>query len=225
MEVWLSYSLTDLLLFSPDTYFRLYELNNMALWPLQPFLPVVAFAVLGLSRYGSGMSRRVGLLLLALSWAAVGWWFLYQHYAQINTAAPWYAAAFAIEALLIAGPGFGGTLAAVRPAYPVLPGLMLFLYALVVHPLIGPLFGRPWSGIELFGAAPDPTAMATLGILLMMGGKMARLLSLIPLAWCLVSGLTFLAMEITYGLSTPAVAVIAVIANALLSRRARTTRA
>lgn len=34
MEVWLTYSLDDFLLFSPETYFRLLERHNAALWPL-----------------------------------------------------------------------------------------------------------------------------------------------------------------------------------------------
>ena len=45
-------------------------------------------------------------------------------------------------------------------------GLALFLYALAIHPLIAPLTGRPWTQAEIFGLAPDPTAIATLGILL-----------------------------------------------------------
>ena len=44
-------------------------------------------------------------------------------------------------------------------------GVALFLFALLLQPLIGPLAVREWSGVELFGLAPDPTVVATLGVL------------------------------------------------------------
>ena len=34
MAVWLSYSLSDFLLFTPHTYYRLFELYNRAIWPV-----------------------------------------------------------------------------------------------------------------------------------------------------------------------------------------------
>ena len=33
MSEWWSYSLSDFLMFSPRTYYRLFELYNLALWP------------------------------------------------------------------------------------------------------------------------------------------------------------------------------------------------
>ena len=66
---------------------------------------------------------------------------------------------------------------------------------LVVYPVLPPLFGRPWSGAEVFGIAPDPTAIATLGFLLAGRGRLLPVLVPIPLAWCLFSGLTLLTMD------------------------------
>jgi len=45
-------------------------------------------------------------------------------------------------------------------------GMALLIFALLLQPLIGPLIGREWSGVELFGLAPDPTVCGTLGVLL-----------------------------------------------------------
>ena len=36
MSEWWTYSLSDFLLFSPRTYYRLFELYNLAIWPTQP---------------------------------------------------------------------------------------------------------------------------------------------------------------------------------------------
>ena len=73
--------------------------------------------------------------------------------------------------------------------------------------------GQPLAGVELFGVAPDPTALVTLGLLLLLPGGVRWLLALIPLAWTVVSGSTFLAMEIPLGLLTPAAALAGVLAK------------
>jgi len=77
-----------------------------------------------------------------------------------------------------------------RPA-----GLLIFLFALVVQPLIGPLLGRQWSQVEIFGVAPDPTAIATLGLLLLATGRVRWELIAVPLSWCAISAATLLAMK------------------------------
>ncbi len=74
-------------------------------------------------------------------------------------------------------------------------GLAIFLFALVVQPLLGPLFGRSWSQIEVFGVAPDPTAVATLGVLLLASGRVRWELMALPLLWGAVSGATLLSMD------------------------------
>ena len=73
-------------------------------------------------------------------------------------------------------------------------GLGIVLFALVVQPLIGPLVGREWMQVEMFGVAPDPTALATLGILLLAVNRVHWELLLIPVAWCAITGATLWAM-------------------------------
>ena len=84
---------------------------------------------------------------------------------------------------------------------------------MLLHPIIGLLNERPATGVELFGIAPDPIALVTVGLLLLLPGRMRWLALPIPLAWTLVSGLTFLAMEIPLGLLTPGVAFGGVVAK------------
>jgi hypothetical protein len=68
------------------------------------------------------------------------------------------------------------------------------VYALAIHPLIAPLSGRPWTQAEIFGLAPDPTAIATLGVLVA-AARPNWLLLILPLLWCIISGLTLWTME------------------------------
>jgi Family of unknown function (DUF6064) len=78
---------------------------------------------------------------------------------------------------------------------PSTAGLALFLYALVLHPLMAMLAGRPIEAAEVFAIAPDPTAIATLGLVLMVrGGPATWLLIAVPSGWCLVSWATLYVM-------------------------------
>jgi hypothetical protein len=193
---WWTYTLSDFLLFAPSTYYRLFELYNRALWPAQLLALGAGGATLALLRGGDARSDRAVAGVLAVGWLWVAWGFHFQRYATINWAAPWFAAAFAIEAALLAWIGairgrlrFGASNRTVRRT-----GVGLVLFALVGQPLIGPLAGRDWVQAELFGLAPDPTAAATLGVLALAANRVRWELLLVPLAWCAVTGATLWAM-------------------------------
>jgi hypothetical protein len=198
MPEWWTYSLSDFLLFSPRTYYRLIERHNLALWPahLLPTALGILIATLVL-RPSSARSRVVGGVLAAL-WAWVGWSFLSQRYATINWAAARLAWLFAAEALLLAGIGAvaGGVRFGRRGDWPGRIGIALFGGALALYPMLAAAFGRGWAQSEVFGVMPDPTALATLGLLLNVEGttRLRWTLLLVPLAWCLLSGLTLLAL-------------------------------
>ncbi|MEZ5585602.1 MAG: DUF6064 family protein [Sedimenticolaceae bacterium] len=226
MGVWASYSLSDLVLFSPQAYVRLYELHNTAVWPLQ--LPALAIAVglLLLTRGARATAAWRVLMPLAAFWGVVAWWFFVARYAQINPVAVWFGAGFALQALLlmVAGLWRGARFGLVgwRDAPASLPGVVLMLYAVLVHPLGQILSGRAWGAAEVFGVAPDPTALATLGFLLIARGRVVWLLAVIPLLWCLVSALTHVGMGLYAGVLTPAVAALAVLWSAVARRSERT---
>ena len=57
MEEWLSYRLGDFLMFSGRTYWRLFQLQNAALWPLPVVVPAAGCAALLvlLRRPGAGL--------------------------------------------------------------------------------------------------------------------------------------------------------------------------
>ena len=89
-------------------------------------------------------------------------------------------------------------------------GLCIFLFALFIHPLIGPLAGRPWLQVELFGVAPDPTVVATLGVLVAAYRPHWELL-VIPMIWCAISGATLWAMQSPDALVVPGVAALVLV--------------
>jgi len=211
MADWLSYTLEDFLLFSPETYFRLFELHNAAVWPAPAVAVLLGLALLGLAASRMPWRGRAALLVLALAWAFVGFAFHLERYATINWAAPWFAAGFGVEAALLLGSALRGRPRLSSKGGRRMAGLALLVFALLLQPLVGPLLGRAWQGVELFGVAPDPTVVATLGVLALAERPPWHLLA-IPLLWCLVGGATMWAMGAPDAAILPAAGALALAA-------------
>jgi hypothetical protein len=194
MSEWWTYRPEDFLLFSPRVYWRMFELHNAALWPLQ-MLALAAGLIIILLVRRPGNSARWLAVILAILWIFVGWSFLWNRYATINWAAVYVAPAFAVEGvlLLVSGLLLDG-LAFDRRGLAGWTGYFILALALAGQPLLAPLQGRGWASSEVFGIAPDPTALATLGLLLLARGRLLPLLLPIPVLWCLLSGITLRTM-------------------------------
>ncbi|HJQ58513.1 MAG TPA: DUF6064 family protein, partial [Vineibacter sp.] len=168
MSEWWTYRLSDFLLFAPRTYWRLFELYNADIWPAQVVALTLGAAILVLLWRGPAWRGRAIMAILAVAWLWVAVAFHLQRYASINWAATYFAAGFALEALLLLWLAFVRKRHDDRPSPTIARvALSLLLFALAVQPLIGPLLGRSWAAVELFSVAPDPTAVATLAVLLL----------------------------------------------------------
>jgi Family of unknown function (DUF6064) len=196
MSEWWTYRPDDFLLFSPRVYWRMFELHNASLWPWHILTLAFGLTALIVALRRSRQHDRWIALIVAVAWAFVGWWFLWNRYATINWAIAYLVPVFALQAalLLVAGMLFDGFVAD-RGRIGGWIGLLLVLIALLGYPLLAPLGGRAWSSAEVFGIAPDPTAVATLGFLLAASGRLQPVLFPIPLMWCLFSGLTLWMMS------------------------------
>jgi hypothetical protein len=220
MSEWWTYSLSNFLLFSPRTYYRLFELYNWEVWPAQIVAVALGVAILAQWRRDG---RFIAVILAGL-WLWVAWAYLLNRYDTINWAAKYFSAGYALPALLLAVTGVTHARLRLRPIADRLggAGLAIFLFALIVQPLIGPLAGRPWAQMEIFGIAPDPTVVATLGILLAAERPHWGLL-VIPVVWCAVSGATLWIMQSPDALLLPAAAALGLVLTAWkASRRLRT---
>ncbi|MEX0599193.1 MAG: DUF6064 family protein, partial [Rhodothermales bacterium] len=157
-----SYTASDFLLFSRETYFRTFQLYNQTYWPLHLLTAAAGgFVLYALWYRHEAAAARLAWGLLAVLWAWVGWAFHLERYATINLSAPYFAGLFAFGALtiLLAGvaagaPGEGereaghsGTTAGPAPR----AGAALLAYAILIHPLSGLLAGRAWTELSVFG--------------------------------------------------------------------------
>ncbi|HET8747731.1 MAG TPA: DUF6064 family protein [Ramlibacter sp.] len=160
---WWTYGLSDFLMFSPQVYWRLVARHNAAWWPWQALALAAALALPVLLRARRPGAQRAALAVAALAWAWLGWAFHWRLYSEIFLAAPSVALACGLQALLLAAAA-GLPLRSREGAAPGPLGAIL-LAAALLYPLLAPLTGHPWSEAEVFGFMPEPTALATLGVL------------------------------------------------------------
>lgn len=195
MPEWWTYAPSDFLMFSPRTYYRLFELYNAEVWPAHVALLAGGVAVLALMWRGRPALVRVALTLLAACWAWVAWGYLYERFDPINWAARYYAVAFVAQAaILLAVAAFAAPERLPTGAgWTARAGALMMGLALAAYPVLALLFGRPWMQGEVFGLMPDPTAAATLGAVLI-ARHMSWPAFVVPLLWCAVSGITLWTM-------------------------------
>src|SRR3954466_3939480 len=101
MSEWWTYNLSDFLLFSARTYFRLFEIYNAAIWPAQLAALGIGIAILVLLRRGGAKAGQAIGLLFGSCWIFTAVFFLAGRYATINWAASRFAWAFGLEGALL----------------------------------------------------------------------------------------------------------------------------
>lgn len=200
MSEWWTYSLSDFLMFSAGTYWRLLELHNQAWFPFQPLFSLPAVWLLWAVARRSAHAWRVPAVLMGFSWVWVAWAFHLERYA-INWAARYVGWAFAAQGLALVTLGMTGRrLYTSRSGVAGASGVCL-LAMVVLYPLLSLVLQRPWGQSEWAGLMPDPTALAAIGLLLCLRTvngepwRLARVLLLVvPMVWCTVSGATLWTM-------------------------------
>lgn len=227
MGDWASYELQDFLLFAEPTYWRLFERLNAAFWPFQ--IPVVLVLLGGLLVGFTSPRMRRGLFgLLGLCWigAAVGFAPLY---AEINWAMAYLAPLFWVQAIGMLGfallarasSGAEGT-----TFLRLIAGMSVAVAAMLIWPLAALFLRGSFSSAEVIGVAPDPAAIATLGLATALArGWFAAALCVVPLIWCVVSAVSLITMGALAEGWLVGAAVIAILAARLFGAPATAGRA
>lgn len=196
MGDWQTYRLEDFIPFTPEIYQRLLERINETFWPLHLVAVFIGLLALLLALRGHG---RTALALLAPAWLTSGIIFHLTYYAELNWAAPWFGWGFVAQAAVLLAVAFlAGSISVQRhpPGLSTWGGAIVAVVSLLGYPLIAAAIGPGWGHAEAYGLHPDPTAIATLGVLLVLLRGLALWLSLlIPTLWCVIGSLTLIAMD------------------------------
>lgn len=174
--------------FTIEQFLGVFIVYNAAIWPAQ----IAAYA-LGLGAVGAVWSRRPAASrlvpsALGLMWVLNGIGYHFLFFTRINPAAKLFAGLFVVQALLFAV----GAVMATGMRFEIgrdlrsFAGAAVIAYAMVIYPILGILAGHGLLAGPMFGVAPCPTTIFTIGMLMLARGAWVIWLSIIPFLWSLV---------------------------------------
>ena len=174
--------------FTLEQFLDVFVAYNAAIWPAQIAALCLGLITVGLVFLKPLQATRSIFTILAILWLvnAIGYHAFF--FSRINPAAWLFAGAFLLQAMVFAA-------AAARPKIVSFQihrdlrtacGLAAIGYALLIYPLFGQWAGHGFMGGPMFGVAPCPTTIFTIGILLLARGRSVLALSVIPILWSLI---------------------------------------
>lgn len=201
--------------FTPEVYFALFEHYNLAIWPTQLMAYALGVLALALAFSKSPLSSRIMGGVVTLFWLWNGLVYHALYFTQINFMAPVFAAFFVIEGLLLAWYFVfrGDVELRADRELASWAGIGLMIFAMVIFPLLGDLAGHGWPQAAVFGVAPSPTLVYSLGVLLLAQPRMPVLPAIIPILWALGSWLLGIAEDFSLPLAGIATLVLLIRKN------------
>ena len=173
--------------FSPEEFLGIFEEYNLAVFPMQIFLLLMAGAIIFFSFKKYSGSDQLITILLAFFWFWMGVIYHLAFFTKINGAAYFFGILFILQAFLIWYFGYLKNELAFRfrrntAGYV---GAILILYALFIYPFIGYQLGHIYPASPTFGL-PCPTVIFTFGVLLWTEKRFSRWLLVIPFSWSIL---------------------------------------
>jgi Family of unknown function (DUF6064) len=174
--------------FTIADFLAVFAAYNAAIWPIH----LVAYG-LGLVAVTAAFMPlpwlvRLAFASLALLWAFTGIGYHLMFFAKINPVAPAFAAFFLLQGILfLAGAIQPGNLQLeLGQDFRSIAGLGSIVYALAIYPVLAIWAGHGLMAGPMFGVAPCPTTIFTIGVLLIARGRWVIWLSIIPILWSLI---------------------------------------
>jgi uncharacterized protein DUF6064 len=174
--------------FTHDQFLDVFGAYNRALWPAAILTWLLtAAAIVALYRRGPRASRVVAAVL-AFHWGWAGIAYHLAFFRSINPAATLFGAVFVLQAALFLWRGVLGSQLSFQPTSSFWGRLggALITYSLL-YPALGLALGLAYPRFPSFGV-PCPTAILTVGLLLLAPRREARRLCAIPVLWAAVGG-------------------------------------
>lgn len=167
--------------FTTKQFFDVFAHYNAGIWPAQYVLIALGVAV-AIALFVNVRSSTVALPILAFLWLWMGVVYFGGFFVAINPAAPIFAMAFVVEALLL----IWSSVMSISPLEPSQPQRIvaapLFAYALVLYPLLGLMQGQRYPASITFGL-PCPTVIFTFGVLALLLHSVRPVVFIIPVLW------------------------------------------
>lgn len=173
--------------FTTEEFFQVFVAYNTTVFPIQVFLNLLALTVILYAVRRKNFSDLFIGFILSFLWLWIGVVYNLIFFSKINPAANIFAVLFIIQGLLFIYAGviknklsfqFGKDCIGIT-------GTILILYALVIYPLLGILFGHTYPAGPTFGL-PCPTTIFTFGMLLWSAKKAPVYIIILPFIWSVI---------------------------------------
>jgi len=173
--------------FTVDQFLSVFEHYNQSIWPMQIILYLVALAGIFFLLKNAGYTDQLIPAILTFLWLWMGIVYHLIFFTAINEAAYLFGLLFIIQAVLFLSAGVFKSRLNFKFSAGVygLTGGLFLLYALIIYPVLGYMWGHVYPRSPTFGA-PCPTTIFTFGLLLFTVKKVPKYLLLIPLLWSLI---------------------------------------
>lgn len=217
-------TLSRLVPYTRDVYFRLFDAYDDAIWPAHIVAYALCFLALWITLRSFAGSARLVAAVLAAVWIWNGIAFQMLFFSKINWIAWPIGLLFVIQGLCFFVVGAARNRLDFRFAPDSLAGkcgIVFAAAALIVYPLLQSPLGLGWPGTGLVGVAPGPTTLFTLGLLLMVEIRAPVFLFAVPLMWSAIAGAAGLVLMVPQDIWLPAAALLAVILSVFKNRFSR----
>ena len=210
--------------FTIEQFLGVIDAYNAAIWPIQILAYGHGLIAVSALWFRKPLAAQLIQSILALMWALNGIGYHFLFFAEINPIAKGFAAFFVLQSIIFAVSVFAPSdlRFEVRLDFRSTAGLSFIVYALLIYELLGYRVGHGLMAGPLFGVAPCPTTVFTIGMLLLARGKWVVWLSIIPLLWSLVGLAAALQLRIPEDFGLPVAGIT--LAVALIIERFRTRR-
>jgi len=208
--------------YSTDAFLEALTSYNQVIWPGQLSVFFLSALLFGLLLFPRKNSDRVIAGLLAFSWIWDGLIFMNLHLIHLNWSVSYFGFVFAIQGLLLIWSGiiknrlnFTGDASVASWL-----GVALVIFALIIYPLVQIAIGIDWMTVQYVGAAPTPTVILTLGILLLCADRVPIHLMVIPVVWSCADGVTAWNLSLWWDLSLPLAGLLTVFFSLMRQKNA-----
>ena len=210
--------------FTNEQFLEVFAAYNRAVFPMQLVLVSAALVAIFLSIRPNKISGKAVTTILAFFWLWMGVVYHLLFFSSINRGAIFFGLFFILQSLILFYTGvlkdklsFG-----FHYGWKGMVGALLILFALVIYPLLGLLFGHIYPQSPTFGL-PCPTTIFTFGLLLWSDKKVPWYVLPIPLFWSLIGFSAAFTLGILEDIGLPIAGIIGVGIMISTNRKAATS--
>jgi hypothetical protein len=184
--------------FTQEQFLDMFAAYNRVVWPVI----IIMYVLAGLAVYGlfkrEQVWTKVIMYVMSAMWMFAGAVYHIGFFSRINPVAFMFGAIFLFQGLVFftnASIKRRLKIQATRSLESYFGGLFI-LYAAIIYPVLSMVGGHGWPRMPMFGIAPCPVTIFTFGMLLMVRGRVAMSVLLIPLAWSIIGSFAALSLGV-----------------------------